>query len=409
VSGIAGVGVNTTVFQDAGVDFSAAGAVVGDLLVVGSPSAGRYQVTQVAPGGDVTKLVVDFPVPTGAALVWNLYHCQGVMPLLKTDGATPKWLTTDPLGLFSGTTDPNSATKNLYVTLPRQLVPGWGAYHVPIVWQDGTFAEGINYLSRSLKGGAPYGDEDKNYVPYSNGPLSYCSFSTVDLNPPMLSATYNGTFSFGGVTFAGIRRFTDSRGLGRKGLELPPFYGIARLFAVYEATDYKTNGSSYDATTRAFSGSGAVNLLRQTVIGPSFWVEIDSDGDSTFVLNADCLDLSKAGITVFENEDYVIEASIWGFDRGTFDSSKEARVVFETDLTVTDAIAGGRPRRQGEQYRRGHIGSRVCSQRADDDRGQRCGQLPEDPLSGRRMGDPDQLRGHRLCPRPLDNSNSLPA
>jgi hypothetical protein len=179
----------------------------------------------------------------------------------------------------------------------------------------------------SLKGGAPYGDEDKNYVPYSNGPLSYCSFSTVDLNPPMLSATYNGTFSFGGVTFAGIRRFTDSRGLGRKGLELPPFYGIARLFAVYEATDYKTNGSSYDATTRAFSGSGAVNLLRQTVTGPSFWVEIDSDGDSTFVLNADCLDLSKAGITVFENEDYVIEASIWGFDRGTFDSSKEARVV----------------------------------------------------------------------------------
>jgi hypothetical protein len=229
----------------------------------------------------------------------------------------------------------------VFVKLPRHLVPGWGEVKVPVLPSDSAvFAEGVNYMALSIKGAPPYGDGDKNFVPYANGSLTYGVFSTKDFNPPGNPATYNAAFTFGGKTFAGVRFFTDTRGLGRTGLELPPFYGIARLFAVYEATNYSTSGSAYDATTRQPTGSGAVNLLRQNMTpneGPVFWVEIDDDGDSTFILNANALDLARSpnAIASFASGNYVIEASIFGFDRGSFDLTKDFRLVMTRPSSPT--------------------------------------------------------------------------
>ena len=113
-------------------------------------------------------------------------------------------------------------------------------------------------------------------------------------------------------------------------MELPPFYGIARLFAVYEAGDYALNGSAYNATDRTPRGIGATNLLRQEPDGSTFWIEIDADGDSTFILNAKGIDISRSSvnpISSFASGNYVIEASIFGFDRGAFDITKECRMV----------------------------------------------------------------------------------
>jgi hypothetical protein len=122
--------------------------------------------------------------------------------------------------------------------------------------------------------------------------------------------------------------------LGRQGLELPPFYGVARLFAVYEAANYKTLGSAYDSS-RGFVAGKATNLLRQNFDGPTFWVEIDDDGDSTFILNSAVLDLSRSpnAISSFATGKYVLEASIFGFDRGSFDLSKEFRLVLAQGST----------------------------------------------------------------------------
>ena len=324
---------SSTTFTDLSASFIVAGVVAGDALIIQDGFApGRYTVLTVA----ATTLAVErsifagaFPPATG--LTYEIHHAQGLMPLLKPDGVTPKWVTTDPLALFSGTTEASLFTKNVYVELPRHLVPGWGDVRVPILASDSTvFAEGINYMTLTKKGGPPFSDGDKNYVPYANGSLTYAVFSTLDFNPPGTNpATYNAAFTFGGKTFAGTRFFTDTRGLGRKGLELPPFYGIARLFAVYEANNYKIAGSAYDATTRNPTGGGATNLLRQNFDGPAFWVEIDGDGDSTYILNADAIDLSRSPtlISSFASGNYVIEASIFGFDRGAFDLTKEFRLV----------------------------------------------------------------------------------
>jgi hypothetical protein len=330
VTSALGSAAGSTTFTDTSVDFVALSVATGMALVVSNGAQpGRYTITAVTN----TTLTLDRTIATGSTLSYTIKGAQGLMPLLKADGVTAKWTTTDPLGLFSGSTDTSSSgfanTKNIYVTLPRHLVPGFGEVHCPILASDNSvFAEGVNFMCLTRKGTSPSAS-DRNYVPYNNGSLTYAAFSTVSFGPPQVAATYNAAFTSSGLSFAGIRQFTDTRGLGRQGLELPPFYGISRLFAVYEANDYKVNGSAYLPTDRAARGSGATNLLRQSVAGATFWIETDSDGDSTFVLNAECLDLSRSpnAIANFAAGDYVVEASIFGFDRGSFDLNQEFRLV----------------------------------------------------------------------------------
>jgi hypothetical protein len=345
MTGTQGQANGSTTFTDTTVNFGAAGVTPGDALTITNGFApGRYTVLTVG----VTTLTVERSIFGGAAppatnLTYSIAHAQGLMPLNKPDGTTVKWTTTDPLQLFSGTTEAQAATKNIYVTLPRHLSPGWGELNVPILPADSTvFSEGVNYMSLSKKGAPPFADGDKNYVPYANGSLTYAAFTTLDFNPPGTNpATYNTEITFGGKNYGGMRFFTDSRGLGRTGLELPPFYGVARLFAVYEANDYKVNGSAYDATTRNPTGGGAKNLLRQNMDpadGPVMWVEIDDDGDSTFILNSKAIDLTRSTvnpIASFASGNYVIEASIFGFDRGSFDITKEFRLVLTRPTSPT--------------------------------------------------------------------------
>lgn len=350
-----GVTLGSTTFTDGGANFLPGGAadvVVGDALVIASPAtvAGTYFVTGSITG---TSFAVDRPFPATVTVdSYTVHHTQGLMPLNNRSG-TAKWTTTDPLGLFSGTTDPATATKNIFLPLPRRLVPGWGEVRVPIIHSDptsipagggSTFDEGVNFLVLTKKGDSPgtKPNSERNYVPFSNGSLSYAPFSTFDFIAAS-PATFNASFTFGGNTFAGMRFFSDTRGLGRKGLELPPFYGIARLFAVYEAQDYQANGSAYDPTTREPTGGGATNLLRQNFDGATFWIEIDSDGDSTFILNADTLDLAKSPtpLASFESGHYVIEANIFGFDRSSFDLNHGFRLVLTRERVTHDPTQAG--------------------------------------------------------------------
>lgn len=285
---------------------------------------------------------VDLPNAGIAALVGTGLNAgsPGIMPENDPTGAA-KWGSTDPLDLFANNS-PSTSAANIYCLLPRTIVPGWGEVRVPIVHTDsGNFYEGINYMFSAPKGTIAAGDFIRNFVPFSNGALSYALFSTYDVTGSSPS-TYNASLVLTGFNAAGMRFFTDSRGLGREGLELPPFYGISRLFAVYEVQDFAANGSAYNATTRAATGSGATNLLRQNFTGPTFWIEIDSDGDSTFILNAEAIDITKSpnAIASFASGNYVIEASIFGFDRGAFDLSKPFRLVLPQERPNATAGAG---------------------------------------------------------------------
>ena len=348
VTSSTGVASGSTTFTDTTASPFLIGMVGNALQVSNGNQPGRYTIVSFT---DTAHVVLDRPIATGTGLAYTVTAAQGLMPVKASDGVTTKWTTTDPLGLFSGSTDTSSTnfayTKNLYVTLPRSMVPNWGEVDVPILHTTGaTFSEGINFMFLSNEGGSP-SSGDSNYVSYAGtGSLTWAVFTTLNNGVPTpIPAVYNAAVSLsGGLTAGGMQFFTDSRGLGRQGLQMPPFYGIARLFAVYEAGDYKVNGSAYNGADRTpKTGTTATNLLRQNTSTATFWIEIDSDGDSTFVLNADCIDITKSTvnpITSFASGNYVIEASIFGFDRGTFDLTKEPRIVLSRTRQAGQAGSG---------------------------------------------------------------------
>jgi hypothetical protein len=75
-----------------------------------------------------------------------------------------------------------------------------------------------------------------------------------------------------------------------------------------------------------------------------FWIEIDEDGDSTFILNSEVLDLSKSPnpISDFASGNYVVEATIFGFDRGSFDLGSDMRLVLCRERASAQANTGTR-------------------------------------------------------------------
>jgi hypothetical protein len=348
----------------------------GDTLVFASQSTVGYTVLSLTAAHIVlTAAYTGTPNAATTAndtLAYSVQAAQGLMPINDQFG-NAKWGQTDPLNLFSSgniTTYNPANNANLYIQMPRSLIPAWGEYHVPILPVDqGDFAEGINYMSNSVKGGPPRTDADKNYVPYvpyisgNGGGITFQTFATNTLTgSPPPPAPYNRAFPYGGLLIGGMQQFVDTRGLGRQGLQLPPFYGIARLFAVYEYTDYTTNGSAYDPTTRLPIAGKATNLLRQNVPGPTFWVELDADSDSTFILNAVAIDISRSPIVhlaSFAAGNYVIEANIFGFDRGFFDLTQEARLVLTAPAPPT--TGGNTTRSQAVGVTRsGNIGVAVA-------------------------------------------------
>lgn len=347
-----GITADAKTLEDLSKNFGALGVVPGDALFITlGNQVGRYTILSITTGGALNDtLNVDRVIPgVLSGINYTVNRAQGLMPLKKRDNTTSKWAITDPLDVFSGQGESNALTKNIYINLPRHLIPGWGAYHISIYTtydetQNPTFSEGVNFGFLSRKG-STYTMGDRNYVPYGYGSNSYATFSTWDFTGGIPS-TYNTKFTGVGIEMAGMRHFTESRGLGRKGLELPPFYGIARLFAVYEKQNYADNGSAYDPSTRnaLISGTPATNLLRQDFDGPVFWIETDDDGDSTFILNADALDLTRCPNAVaFDTGHFVIEASLFGFDRDAFDITKECRIVLARQnggLGRGQAIAG---------------------------------------------------------------------
>lgn len=282
-----------------------------------------YRLMSFSVSGDASTRMRTVQKPRTALL--------GAMPSQNLSGI-PKWATTDPLNLFSSFSDPVDSRASMTIIFPRSLIPGFGEVRAPILYQDfGNFDQGINFLLHAPKG-AGLGPSVATYVPMANaGGVSYAVFSTLDLNTST-PAIYGSAFTYT-TNIAGIRRYTDSRDLGRKGLELPPFYLPVRLWAVYSAQDYASLGSAFNPSTREPDASGAPNLLRQNCDSPVMWVESDVDGDPTCILNADALDITKSisPIASFEAGDYVIEASIVGVDRGFFDLSQDPRLVLTRD------------------------------------------------------------------------------
>lgn len=260
---------------------------------------------------------------------------SGLMPV----GAAPKD-EVDPLDLFRGS-DNGGDEKCISMPLDWICMPSVGEVYTPILHETvGNFYRGINFfISHSEGAHATLDASETNYINTSYTDSQQFFSTTTDGS---LAADYNrkistGTGAIAAHDVAGMRKYDSN---GREGLELPPFYGIARLFAVYEADDFIANDSAFDTTTRAALSTGATNLLRPDFDGSPIFIVKDGDDDCTFVLNADAIDLNKLASppASFSDGEYVLEASVFGFDRGFLTSNSRLVLSRSTSHAAGDSI-----------------------------------------------------------------------
>ena len=189
----------------------------------------------------------------------------------------------------------------------------------------GTTVNPLFFLTRASE--VSYCHPNSSYGP--NGVGVYGARKTTDIDPNTGQAAKD--------VIAALRAVNSSDlGRGLKGIQLPPYVGIARLYGVYEFEDYiNKGGTAFKVNRYEMEADSAVNLLREDADQQTLFILKDgaqdfteSLDDHTYIIPSNVLDLTRVpaaaghhagyveGSTVFEDFDYVVEATVFFFAKG---------------------------------------------------------------------------------------------
>ena len=283
----------------------------------------------VAPYRNI--LVPDLLVRSGYLLNWYgagpVPTFQGPMPQRSQDGSVVVHPVTDPLTLFHSNRGVGGMAiydRTRYVEVPIEWLPRPGLHHIPIIpITNSVFPSGLNFLLMSKEGPfvANTSDWNRNLVTYPAGPGFY-------IVTPIPGETYgqaSGALSIFGQKYSNSK-IALSDGTTFKGIQFPPFLAPARITGVYlrdpltviPNTNIVPALSPFD-NNRVFVGGGGTdtNLLRDDCDVATVLLDVDINGDLTFVLSADAVDLNKAPAgTIWDTANFLVECTLIAFDRG---------------------------------------------------------------------------------------------
>lgn len=281
-------------------------------------------------------------------------------PYLYPDGFAK-----DSLHILTGTNGSEDNTgKRMGFILPQEFTPRFGRQDIPYRVLNagsaptaGGFMPGINHLFTdntdltnpvfNIIGGTAndggtevnplffltratevsYAHSNSSYGPNAVG--VYGARKTTDIDPNLGQAARDVIAALKAVNSSDL-------GWGLKGIQLPPYVGIARLYGVYEFEDYiNKGGTAYKVNRYEMEANSAVNLLREDADQQTLFILQDgakdfteSEGDHTYIIPSNVLDLTRVpeapgkhsgyveGSTVFEDFDYVVEATVFFFAHG---------------------------------------------------------------------------------------------
>lgn len=259
-------------------------------------------------------------------------------PSLLGDLTFPSGDAKDPAGIWT-------TNKVLGYPVPPEFVPRFGRqdipYRVDLDSGTGEFLEGINHLftDSTTNGDTQHkiiGGEDNGGSPGINRIL----FQTGDVGLTGLTYSQRGTIIGPGDDVIQARKqslsdvLSSDLGATLDGVELPPYYGVARVYGVYERSNFIAKGGlTFEDDRVTLKGDPPTNLLRRDADQQTLFIREDgaSDfttaagddpetGDHTYIIPEEALDLTKisgwTSSSEFSDFDYVVECSVFGFAKG---------------------------------------------------------------------------------------------
>ena len=322
------------------------------------------------------------------ALTWLPVEWDAVTDCLLGPYTYPSTLEKDPILLCTGAS--GTAGKRMGYFVPREFMPRFGRQDIPnhqltvgTAPTSTSFMPGINHLFKDVTdvtnpvfnivgGERNAGGSEVNSLFYvtraseiaytdsssAYGPKNIAAFGarkTTDIVPaasPEAAAIV--------ADLAAVNSSDFGRGL--KGIQLPPYQGIARVYGVYEYEDYVTKGGvAFKANRYELEAASVVNLLREDADQQTLFILQDGakditfeDGDHTYIIPSNVLDISRIppapagtpvhagyveGVSVFDDFDYVVECVIFYFARG-FINNNNIVLPREYDGTHTQNLDG---------------------------------------------------------------------
>ena len=269
-----------------------------------------------------------------------------------------------------------TTSKTLGYQLPSEFMPRFGRQDIPFYVDttgtgSGNFLSGINHLFKdstttslpvfNIIGGndTPLGVLPMYFQTGTSSGLDYGQFGTIIGNGFYQArlTTDIGDPGLCGLTPLELELwerlqavYSWDLGKGLRGIMLPPYLGIARLYGVYDREDYiAKGGATFQADRATPAADPATNLLRTDVDQQTLFIFRDGakdvteeEGDHTYIIPDNVLDLTKApsyspGVKYrFQDFEYVVEATIFGFSKGWINENNYL-------LTRKNPGAGGGP------------------------------------------------------------------
>lgn len=230
------------------------------------------------------------------------------------------------------------------IPVPQEYMPRFGRQDIPYhVGQGGTdpYLSGINHLFTdstdvatddvfSIIGGPPAA---------AAGEVTPMLFQTGTSSGLLYGEYGNITNPFHPGYQARLVELSSEvskdTGTTLRGIQLPPYLGVCRLYGIYERDDYlaatagDTVAGGFEADRVTPKSGGPTNLIRTDAKHQTLFILRDgaedvteSKGDHTYVVPESALDLQRipsygvSGNTTFEDFEYVVECTVFGFARG---------------------------------------------------------------------------------------------
>ena len=236
----------------------------------------------------------------------------------------------DLAGLFSTT-----LTDGFVV--PAEFMPRFGRQDIPYrVTSGATFLPGINHLfTDTTSNGAAVtdivGGASNNGAPPTFGTLlmyaqtgvssgiPYCGYGTVSTT---------GLSAYQGRLYYSDQVVSTDLGRGMRGIQLPPYLGMARVLGVYDRRNFVAKaGATFEADRVTVAADPATNLLRTDADKQTLFIlqggaqDVTGDvDDHTYIIPSDAIDIRLSPTYVageeFEDIEYVVVFACFGFARG---------------------------------------------------------------------------------------------